>query len=147
MSFVVHQIAAQAAGLLAHVADDVFDEAITPDRLAGFLAAPGHVMFVALDDDLVVGQIRGMVHVQPDRASDLYIDNLGVAPSHKRRGIASALIAALIAWGEAAGCTYVWLATETDNDEGVAFYEAMKFERNRLEWFARTIGEAGDGQV
>jgi len=119
----------------------VFDEDITPDRLGPFLAAAGHVMFVAVEADLVVGQIRGMVHVQPDRASDLYIDNLGVAPSHKRRGIGRQLIAALVRWGEAQGCTYAWLATESDNDEAISFYESLKFERNQLEWFASAIGE------
>ena len=134
MAIVIHGVTAENADLLAKVADDVFDEDITPDRLGPFLAAAGHVMFVAVEADLVVGQIRGMVHVQPDRASDLYIDNLGVAPSHKRRGIGRQLIAALVRWGEAQGCTYAWLATESDNDEAISFYES-------LEWFASAIGE------
>ncbi|MAK81558.1 N-acetyltransferase [Phenylobacterium sp.] len=141
MAIVIHGVTAENADLLAKVADDVFDEDITPDRLGPFLAAAGHVMFVAVEADLVVGQIRGMVHVQPDRASDLYIDNLGVAPSHKRRGIGRQLIAALVRWGEAQGCTYAWLATESDNDEAISFYESLKFERNQLEWFASAIGE------
>ena len=141
MAIAIHGVTAETAGLLAKVADDVFDEEITPDRLGPFLAAAGHVMFVAVEDDQVVGQIRGMVHVQPDRASDLYIDNLGVAPSHKRRGIGRQLIAALVGWGEARGCTYAWLATETDNEEAICFYETLKFERNELKWFACAIGE------
>jgi len=131
------------ASLLAAVAEDVFDEDITPDRLGAFLAADGHVMFVAVEAGQVVGQIRGMVHVQPDRASDLYIDNLGVAPSHKRRQIGSQLIAALMAWGEAQGCTYVWLATEPDNDEGLGFYNTLNFERSQLEWLSKVIGDSG----
>lgn len=143
MAIVIHGVTAENADLLAKVADDVFDEDITPDRLGPFLAAAGHVMFVAVEADLVVGQIRGMVHVQPDRASDLYIDNLGVAPSHKRRGIGRQLIAALVRWGEAQGCTYAWLATESDNDEAISFYESLKFERNQLEWFASAIGAGG----
>ena len=126
MAIVIHGVTAENADLLAKVADDVFDEDITPDRLGPFLAAAGHVMFVAVEADLVVGQIRGMVHVQPDRASDLYIDNLGVAPSHKRRGIGRQLIAALVRWGEAQGCTYAWLATESDNDEAISFYESLR---------------------
>lgn len=141
MAIAIHGVTAENADLLAKVAADVFDEEITPDRLGPFLAAAGHVMFVAVEDDQVVGQIRGMVHVQPDRASDLYIDNLGVAPSHKRRGIGRQLIAALVGWGEARGCTYAWLATETDNEEAICFYETLKFERNELEWFACAIGE------
>jgi ribosomal protein S18 acetylase RimI-like enzyme len=144
MAIAIHCVTPDNADLLAKVADDVFDEEVTPDRLGPFLAAAGHVMFVAVEADQVVGQIRGMVHVQPDRASDLYIDNLGVAPSHKRRGIGGQLIAALVGWGEARGCTYVWLATEPDNDEGIGFYEALAFERTQLEWFASAIGDGGE---
>lgn len=81
------------ASLLSAVAGMWLDEDITPDRLGAFLAAEGHVMFVAVEAGQVVGQIRGMMHVQPDRASDLYIDNLGGAepqappdrePAHRR---------------------------------------------------------------
>lgn len=141
MAIAIHSVTAENTDLLARVAEDVFDGEITPDRLGWFLAAPGHVMFVAVEADQVVGQIRGMVHLQPDRASDLYIDNLGVAPSHKRRGIATMLIAALIAWAKAQGCISVWLATETDNDEAIGLYGKLQFERKTSELFEAPIGD------
>ena len=141
MAIVIHGVTAENADLLKTVADDVFDEEITTDRLGPFLAAPGHMMFVAVEADQVVGQIRGMVHVQLDRASDLYIDNLGVAPSHKRRGIATMLIAALFAWAKAQGCISVWLATETDNDEAIGLYGKLQFERKTSELFEAPIGD------
>ena len=141
MAIVIHSVTVDNADLLARVAEEVFDREIIPDRLGAFLAAPGHVMFVAVDDQEVVGQIRGMVHLQPDRASDLYIDNLGVAPSHKRRGIATMLIAALIAWAKAQGCISVWLATETDNDEAMGLYGMLQFERKPSELFEAPIGD------
>lgn len=103
MSAEIHCAAADNAELLANVAEDVLDEDILPERLSLFLALPGHVMFLAVEDGAVVGQIRGMVYFQPDRASDLYIDNLGVAAAYQRRGIATQLINALIAWGEGQG--------------------------------------------
>ncbi len=141
MAIVIHGVTAENADLLKTVADDVFDEEITTDRLGPFLAAPGHMRFVAVEADQVVGQIRGMVHVQLDRASDLYIDNLGVAPSHKRRGIATMLIAALFAWAKAQGCISVWLATETDNDEAIGLYGKLQFERKTSELFEAPIGD------
>ena len=143
MSISIQMITPANTPLLANIADDVFDDAIAADRLKTFLLDSRHVMFIAMDDALVVGQIRGNVHLQPDRASDLYIDNLGVSPSHQRRGIASQLIGALIRWAAAQGCTYAWVATETDNDGGIRFYEAQRFERRTLEWFATTIDTAG----
>ena len=89
MSISIQMVIPANTALLANISDDVFDYAIASDKLKTFLADSRHGMFIAMDDALVVGQIRGNVHLQPDRASDLYIDNLGVAPSHQRRGVAS----------------------------------------------------------
>jgi ribosomal protein S18 acetylase RimI-like enzyme len=79
------------------------------------------------------------VHLQPDRASDLYVDNLGTAPSHQRRGIAAQLMRALLAWGEARGCTYAWVATETDNEQAKGFYDAQNFERGTIAMFSQEL--------
>jgi aminoglycoside 6'-N-acetyltransferase I len=46
------------AALFDRVADGVFDEPVDGARLAAYLAAPGHHMFVALDGGTVVGQAR-----------------------------------------------------------------------------------------
>jgi aminoglycoside 6'-N-acetyltransferase I len=141
MTVSIHRITRDNSGLLDAIAQDVFDHAIAAERLDAFIAAPGHALFVAVDDREVVGHIRGIVHLQPDRASDLYIDNLGVSPVQQRQGIATRLIQALVAWGRAQGCTYVWVATEPNNDGGIAFYEAQRFERQTIEFF----GSALDG--
>lgn len=136
----IHRITPANMGLLEKIAGDVFDEAIEPAFLQRYLADPGHALLVAVDGGLVVGQIRGIVHLQPDRASDLYIDNLGVSPAHQRQGIATRLVSALVAWGKAHGCTYVWVATEPDNDSGVPFYKAQRFTGKTLAWFESEIG-------
>lgn len=144
MSVSIHKVSPENAGLLGNVDPDVFDHEIRQDLLAAYLADPRHALFVAVEDGLVVGHVRGNVHLQPDRASDLYLDNLGTAPSHQRRGIATQLVQALVAWGKAQGCTYVWLATETDNTGAILFYEAQTFERTTMEMLAIEIGEPAD---
>ncbi len=144
MTISIHLITRANTSVLARIADDVFDDDIQHDLLAAYVSDPRHAMLVAEEDGLIVGQIRGNVHLQPDRTPDLYIDNLGTAPSHQRRGVATQLIQALVAWGESRGCTYVWVATEPENEGGIAFYEAQKFERRLLEWFATEIG-SGEG--
>ena len=140
----IHQLSLENAGLLANVDPDVFDHEIQQDMLTAYLSDPRHAMFVAVEDGVVVGQVRGNVHLQPDRASDLYLDNLGTAPSHQRRGIATQLVRALVAWGEAQGCTFAWLATETDNTGALLFYEAQDFERTTMEMLASEIGKAAE---
>jgi ribosomal protein S18 acetylase RimI-like enzyme len=139
MPAAIHHITEANTALLARVDPDVFDHAIVATRVAAYVADPLHAMFVAVDDGVVVGHIRGCVHLQPDRASDLYVDNLGTAPSHQRRGIAAQLMRALLAWGEAQGCTYAWVATETDNEQAKGFYDAQNFERGTIAMFSQEL--------
>ena len=85
------------SGLLACVANDVFDDEIVPARLAAFLAEAGHLMLIAVDEGLVVGQIAAVVHRHLDQPTELYVDNLGVTPSHRRQGIGRRLLAEMMA--------------------------------------------------
>jgi ribosomal protein S18 acetylase RimI-like enzyme len=132
----IHRITAANAALLDRVDPDVFDHPIDPRYLEAYVADPRHALFVAVENGVVVGHIRGNTHLQPDRAPDLYIDNLGTAPSHQRRGIAARLMDALIAWGKAQGCTYAWVATETDNEGAKGFYAAQRFMHDTIAMFA-----------
>jgi ribosomal protein S18 acetylase RimI-like enzyme len=132
----IHHITATNTALLDKVDPDVFDHDIDQRYLAAYVADPRHALFVAVEKGAVVGHIRGNVHLQPDRAPDLYIDNLGTTPSQQRRGIAARLMDALIAWGKAQGCTYAWVATETDNEGAKGFYAAQRFMHDSIGMFA-----------
>lgn len=110
--------------VLGRVADGVFDHAIDP-RLAGeFLADPRHHLFVAIDEGTVVGMVTGVDYVHPDKPRQLWINEIGVAPSHQRRGIARALLDAMLAHGRALGCIEAWLGTEDSNEAANALYRA-----------------------
>ncbi len=139
MSVSFHLVTPANAHLLGNVDPEIFDEEIQQDHLIAYLADPRHAMFIALEHGLVVGQVRGNVHLQPDRESDLYVDNLGTAPSHQRRGIASELMDRMLAWGRAQGCTYAWVATETDNDGAKGFYSARQFDHDTIAMFAMEL--------
>ncbi|AVX02567.1 aminoglycoside 6'-N-acetyltransferase [Maritalea myrionectae] len=125
MSADIHIITRANMNLLDAVAPDVFDHPIQPALLAEFCDQPGHFMAVAERDHLVVGQIRAMLHYNPDEPPILYIDNLGVTPNQKRKGIATALFAAALDWGRSHSIGSYWVATELDNDEGNRFYESL----------------------
>jgi len=118
------RIGPRDAHVLDRVADDVFDDAIDPARIAAYLAQPGHLMVLAVRGGEVVGQARGMVHRHPDLPTELYIDNLGVAEDRRREGIATRLLDALVAWGRDLGCEEAWVGTEPDNGPARALYEA-----------------------
>lgn len=109
--------------VVMRVAEDVFDEPVRPDRLAGYLAAPGHLMFVAVADGVVVGQCAAVVHRHPDKVTELYIDEVGVSPAFRRQGIARKLLDAMFALGREQGCGEAWVGTEPDNAAARALYE------------------------
>ncbi|EJC83294.1 acetyltransferase [Rhizobium leguminosarum bv. trifolii WSM2297] len=111
------------AWLLENIAEEVFDEEISPQRLATYLELPGHLMILAVYGKQVIGQVAAYVHCHPDQASDVYIDNLGVAPAFQRRGVARRLVDDVFACGKTLGCHQVWIVTDTENDAARALYE------------------------
>lgn len=113
------------AVLLGKIAEDVFDEPISPERVAEFLAEPRFHICVALDGDVVVGMATGLVHMHPDKGPEFFVNEVGVATPYLRRGIGKRLMRAILVEAKAAGCTVAWLGTETDNDAALALYRSM----------------------
>ncbi|WP_193337770.1 GNAT family N-acetyltransferase [Devosia beringensis] len=134
MPFRVHRVSAGDAALFSSVAD-VFDEPIDPARLARYLDAPGHLMVVALDGDLVVGQCAGVLHHHPDKVSELYIDEVGTATSHLRQGVATAMLTELFVWGRELGCADAWLGTELDNDAANGLYRRFDGAEDTIKYY------------
>jgi ribosomal protein S18 acetylase RimI-like enzyme len=108
------------------VADDVFDEPIHAERLAAYLREPGHIMVLAFEGDLVVGQCAGVIHRHPDKTTELYVDEVGTASTHRRLGIAKLMMDELFAWGRELGCVEAWLGTDTDNEPAKALYRRYR---------------------
>ena len=135
MSITCRRVGPDDAALLARIADDVFDEPVRPDRLAAYLAAPGHLMVLAFDGDLVVGQCAGVVHHHPDKVSELYIDEVGTASAYLRQGIATSMLAELFAWGRELGCVEAWLGTELDNYAANGLYRRFEGEEDTIKYY------------
>jgi len=108
------------------IAPDVFDEPVDASRLNDYLREPGHLVVLAFEGDLVVGQCAGVVHRHPDKPTELYVDEVGTASTHLRRGIARLMMDELFAWGRELGCTEAWLGTETDNEPAKALYRQYR---------------------
>jgi aminoglycoside 6'-N-acetyltransferase I len=123
------------AHVLDRLAEDVFDEAIDPERLHRYLDEPGHMMIVAIDEGVVVAQCAAVVHRHPDKPSELYIDEVGTAPSHQRRGIARLLMEAMFDWGRELGCEESWLGTELDNVAANALYRGFGGKSAEMAYF------------
>jgi ribosomal protein S18 acetylase RimI-like enzyme len=112
------------AGLLENIAEEVFDGEIDARRLATYLESPGHLMIIAVYGKQVIGQVAAYVHGRPDQTSDLYVDNLGVAPPFQRRGVARRLVDEILAWGKTLDCRQAWIVMDTENKAARALYES-----------------------
>ena len=110
------------AHVLERVAPDVFDHAVRPEFAADFLSDSRHHIAVAIDDDVVVGFASGVHYIHPDKPPELWINEVGVAPTHQRQGTATRVLDALFARGRELGCREAWVLTERDNAAAVALY-------------------------
>ncbi len=82
-------------------------------------------MVVALSKERVVGQTLAVIHRHPDKPTELYIDDLGVAPAFQRQGIATRMLDKARQLGIERGCEEVWVATEPDNEAARAVYSSL----------------------
>ena len=111
--------------LLHNIAEDVFDDPIVESSAQEFLNDPRHRLVVALDDDLVVGFVSAVIYVHPDKpAPELWINEIGVAPSYQRRGIGKALMQAILEEAKRSGCTEAWVLTDRANLPAMAMYKS-----------------------
>ena len=124
MNVEIRRLYAGDDALVKRVAEDVFDEPVRADRLAAYLAAPGHFMIVALSENVVVGQCTAVIHRHSDKVSELYIDEVGVSPAFQRQGIARKMLDAMFMIGRDQGCEEAWVGTEPDNVAARSLYES-----------------------
>lgn len=123
MTFQIRRLASGDEALFDRVAEGVFDYAIDGKRLADYLAEPNHHLIVALSEGRIVGQVAAVVHKHPDgRATELYIDEVAVAPAFQRQGIARRMLDAMLALGKTLGCDEAWVGTEHDNIPALNLY-------------------------
>ncbi|MBC7791052.1 MAG: GNAT family N-acetyltransferase [Anaerolineae bacterium] len=103
------------ANILARVGHDVFDGPVDPRWTAEFLADPRHHLAIALDAGCVVGMASALHYVHPDKAPDLWINEVGVASTHRSQGIGRRLLDALLEHGRTLGCREAWVLTDETN--------------------------------
>ena len=110
--------------VLDHVADGVFDGPVIAASAREFLDDPRHAISVAIEDGVVIGFASGVRYIHPDKPSEFWVNEVGVAPAHHRRGAGKAIMAALISHARAEGCTEAWVLTDEDNTAARALYRS-----------------------
>jgi len=123
MTIEIRILGAGDEAVLHNVAAEVFDNPVDPRQTAAFLQDGHHHLAVALDGDLVVGFASGVTYLHPDKPMELWINEVGVAASHRRQGIGKKVVQALCQLGRAAGCQEAWVLTDRANAAAMRLYE------------------------
>jgi GNAT superfamily N-acetyltransferase len=94
-----------------------------PDDAVAVLEGPDEVGFAAvLEADAVVA--KGRVACDGDWAG---ITDVWVSPVHRRRGLASVVMAEMLEWSAERGAGTAYLQVRGDNAPGLALYDALGF--------------------
>lgn len=112
------------SGVLEKVADGVFDDAVNPKFSAELLADPRHHLCAAIDDGVVIGFGSAVHYVHPDKPPQLWINEVGVADSHRKRGVGKAIVWRLVGLAGELGCSEAWVLTEESNTAARALYQS-----------------------
>lgn len=112
---------------------EAFDEVTTycenrPHRayVEELLASPFFIAIAALDQGKVVGGLAAyeLKKFEQER-SEIYIYDLAVAATHRRQGIATALIQALRRIGSARGAYVIFVQADYEDPPAIALYENL----------------------
>ena len=128
------------ASVLNNVASGVFDNAIDTRWTSEFLADPRHHIAVALQGEQVVVMASAVHYVHPDKPPELWVNEVGVAPSYQGMGIGKRLLAALFAHGKSLGCAEAWVGTEESNVAARRLYAAAGGKEEMMVYVTFKLG-------
>ncbi|HEX2164214.1 MAG TPA: GNAT family N-acetyltransferase [Thermoanaerobaculia bacterium] len=113
------------AAVLERVAPDLFDDPVDAGATAEVLADPRHHLVVALDGETVVGFVSAVHYVHPDDPRpELWVNEVAVAASHRRRGIGRRMIEAALGLAGRLGCSEAWVLADRSNQAAHRLYRS-----------------------
>jgi len=112
---------------------ELYDDPPTQAATLAFLAKPDHHLLYAYDDAgegsavtggnaVPIGMVSGVETTHPDKGTEMFLYELSVAESARRRGVAVALVRALADLAAERGCYGMWVGVDLDNDAALATY-------------------------
>ena len=105
-------------------ASALFDAAARGRATRRFLAQPGHHLLIAYAGGEPAGMVSGVELTHPDKGTEMFLYELGVADAFRGRGIGRRLVSALAGLAREAGCYGMWVLTDDENAAALATYRA-----------------------
>jgi aminoglycoside 3-N-acetyltransferase I len=119
-------------GLLAMFGEAFGDVATYQDAVPGdaylqrLLGKPHFIALIALDGDEVIGGIAAYELEKFERArSEIYIYDLAVRETHRRQGVATALIHALQRIAAERGAYVIFVQADRGDDPAIRLYQSL----------------------
>ena len=103
-------------------AAELFDFDVQPRSTRRFLEDANHHLIVAYEDGIAAGFVSGVETTHPDKGTEMFLYELGVAERFRRRGFGTALVAALATLARERACYGMWVLTDADNDAALGAY-------------------------
>jgi ribosomal protein S18 acetylase RimI-like enzyme len=130
-------------------AEHLFDGPTDAAATARFLADPAHHLLVAYDaDDRPVGFVSGVEMTHPDKGTEMFLYELAVAGSARRRGVGHVLVEALATRARERGCYGMFVFTDDNNTAARGTYQRAGGREATwqimLEWDFRDAESPGD---
>jgi aminoglycoside 6'-N-acetyltransferase I len=122
------------AARLENLAEDVFDNPLDAAATREFLQDPRHHLAVAIEEGFIVGFASAVHYVHPDKTRpEMWVNEVGVAPSHQKQGLGQALMRTLLARARELSCDAAWVLTEKENTPAVKLYASLGGEESAPE--------------
>jgi ribosomal protein S18 acetylase RimI-like enzyme len=99
-----------------------FDHEIDPVQTKSFLDDPRHHIIVAYAGGEPAGFVSAKEILHPDKAPEMFLNELAVVEQLRRRGAATGLIEELKHLSEDVGCVAIWVLTDEDNRPAMGTY-------------------------
>jgi ribosomal protein S18 acetylase RimI-like enzyme len=116
-------------GARVAAAGRLFDSPPDPTWTERFLAEPTHHLLIGYRDDDPAGFVSAVEMTHPDKGTEMFLYELGVAAEWRRQGVAKALLAELVVLAVERGCYGMWVLTDDDNEAALASYRSAGGER------------------
>lgn len=123
--FAIKTLTLEDLPLLLNAAEDVFDNPVDETFAREFLSDPRHHIVAAVSGGRLVGFASAVHYIHPDKPPELWINEVGVAPSHQGQGIGSAIMEGMLQLGQELGCKNAWVLTDRGNGPANRLYRSV----------------------
>lgn len=106
--------------------------AYTIEKLTNELENPNSYFYFIYDQDELAGYLKlnaGDAQTEPFDETHLEIERIYILNPYQKRGLGGKLYQQAVDIAESLGCQYIWLGVWEKNDNALAFYHKIGFEK------------------